>query len=404
MLSKKNIGLMYALVFLQGMVFYSAVATLYRTQAGISLTEMALIESVSFVLALLLEVPWGLLADRIGYRKTMIVCSVLFALSKVVFWQAETFVLFLLERVLLAVVCAGMSGVDASILVASCPEDRQQRVFGLYNALGNAGLLVASVGFTLFFTQDYRAAARWTAVAYALAALLPFFLTEVKAEAREARPALASLGEALRALLKTPALLLLILAGSLFGEVSHYAATFLSQLQYLRCGMGSAAMGAVFTGVTVMSLLSPLSEPLTDRLGKRRTGVLLMTTAAVCCIVLAATRSPAASVAAFLLIEAAVALYNPLHSVIENGFVHTQDRATALSVNDQNRNGVVHPNQLTLSICSILHGFNPFVNAISYSAHLMHKMRQEFRSGSVLPVEREYRGTLGGAGPLHHRE
>ncbi len=339
---------MYALVFLQGMVFYCAVATLYRTQAGISLTEMALIESVSLVLSIALEVPWGLVADRIGYRRTMIVCSLLFALSKVVFWQADGFGMFLLERVLLAVVCAGTSGVDASILVASCPEDKQHRVFGLYNALGSAGLLLSSVLFTLFLAMDYRRSALWTAIVYALAAIFPFFLTEVKAEQGEPRPALASLLSVLRDALRTPGLLLLILAGSLFGEVSHYAATFLSQVQYLRCGMGSAAIGAAFTLVTLMSLLSPLSEPLSRLWGERRTGTLLMFSVSGCCAVLAATVSPIVSILAFLLMEGAIALYNPLHSVLENRFIHTDDRATALSVNALLGNAVAVMVQLGL--------------------------------------------------------
>ncbi len=332
MLQKKNIFLMYALNFLQGLVFYAAVATLYRQQAGISLTEMALIESISFALSLLLEVPWGMLADRIGYRRTMIICSLLFALSKVIFWQAEGAPMFLLERVLLAVVCAGNSGVDAAILVSSCPENQQQRVFGLYDALGNAGLLAASAGFTLFFTADYRAAALATVVSYGIAALLPFFLTEVKPSQRKSTPAFGPLVEALRRLLHCKGLLWLVLAGRLFAEVSHFALAFLSQLQYQLGSMSSTAIGAVYTLMTALSLLSPLSAPLTECLGQRRTGWLLMVSTPLCCALMALTASPAVSIPAFLLMEAAAALYGPLHAAMENARIPSQDRATTLSV------------------------------------------------------------------------
>ena len=70
--NKRNIRLMYAIALLQGMVFYGPIATLYRQAAGVSVFQITLIESISLALALALEVPWGILADRIGYRRSMI--------------------------------------------------------------------------------------------------------------------------------------------------------------------------------------------------------------------------------------------------------------------------------------------------------------------------------------------
>ena len=69
---KKNIYLMYAIGLLQGMVFYGPIATLYRQAQGVTVFQITLIESISLALCIALEVPWGVVADRIGYRKTMI--------------------------------------------------------------------------------------------------------------------------------------------------------------------------------------------------------------------------------------------------------------------------------------------------------------------------------------------
>ena len=130
MRSKKNIIIMLCISLLQGMVFYGSIATLYRENAGIGIFEITIIESVSLVMSLAMELPWGLLADRIGYKTTMVVCSVLFFISKLIFWKADSFGAFLAERLLLAVVVSGLSGVDASVLYLSAGEDRSQRVFG----------------------------------------------------------------------------------------------------------------------------------------------------------------------------------------------------------------------------------------------------------------------------------
>ena len=133
---KRNRILLYAVALLQGMVFYAPVSTLYRAAQGVTVFEITLIESVSLALCLLLEIPWGYLADRIGYRRTMVFCAVLYLLSKIVFWRADGFGLFLLERVMLSVVIAGLSGVDMSILYLSSEEGESQKAFGIYSAMG----------------------------------------------------------------------------------------------------------------------------------------------------------------------------------------------------------------------------------------------------------------------------
>ena len=135
-MQKRNLYLMYAIALLQGMVFYGPVATLYRQAQGVSIFEITLIESISYALCIALEVPWGMVADRIGYKRTMLLCCWLYFASKLVFWQASGFGGFLAERVLLSVVITGMSGVDTSILYLCAGPQQSQHVFGVYNSLG----------------------------------------------------------------------------------------------------------------------------------------------------------------------------------------------------------------------------------------------------------------------------
>ena len=105
---------MYLIAFLQGMVFYGPVATLYRTAAGVTVGQIALIESISYLLMILLEIPWGLVTARIGLKNTPSVSCILYLVSKVIFLQAESFGGFLAERALLAVVLTGFSGCDTA--------------------------------------------------------------------------------------------------------------------------------------------------------------------------------------------------------------------------------------------------------------------------------------------------
>ena len=124
-MKKRNIAVMYLISLFQGMVFYASVSTLYRTARGLSLSQYALIDSITFVFTLALEVPWGVVADRIGYKKTLIIANGLYALSKLVFLKAWGFWGFLLERVFFAAAVSGLSGVDMSVLYLSCDKDEE---------------------------------------------------------------------------------------------------------------------------------------------------------------------------------------------------------------------------------------------------------------------------------------
>ena len=133
-MNRKNIYLMYAIALLQGMVFYGSIATLYRQASGLSVFQITLIESISYILCIVFELPWGIIADKIGYKKTMCFCCVLYFISKLFFWRANGFAGFLLERILISIVIAGLSGVDISILYLSCDKEKSQRCFGIYNS------------------------------------------------------------------------------------------------------------------------------------------------------------------------------------------------------------------------------------------------------------------------------
>ena len=329
----RNIGLMYAMALLQGMVFYGPVATLYRRAAGVSLGQIALMESVSLALAMALELPWGVLADRIGYRRTLVLCSVLYFVSKLIFWQARGFGGFLLERVLLSVVLAGLSGVDTGFLYLSCPPEKAQRVFGVYNNMTTAGLLLASGVYTLWVGENYRLAGLLTAVSYGLAGLLALGLREVPREAREERPAAGAFHEALRGLFRDRRLLPFLVGVALVNEVHQMVTVFLNQPQYVRAGMSGREMGAVYIAVTLCGLLGGFSARLTGRIGAGRALALLFAVPLAGCLVLARTASPVLSVVSIAALRVSFSLLQPLQTQFQNRAVTGPDRAAALSAN-----------------------------------------------------------------------
>lgn len=332
MKAQRNIRIMYAIAFLQGMVFYAPVASLYRQARGMSLGQIALLESVSFIIQLAMELPWGIVADRIGYKKTMVAGCGIFALSKLVFWRADSFWDFFWERFLLSAAIAALSGVDESIIYLSCTDEDSQKVFGRYSAFSTAGLLVSAGTFSLFMADDYALTALATLIAYALAALLALGLREVRPPEKERREPVRAFFRLLKNTLRDRRFLLLIVCWALYGQALSSVCTWLSQNQYLRCGMGSRAMGFVYILVSVISMVSAFSQPVTDKVGRSRAVLVAQALAGLACATLVFTRSAVLSSVCILSLEGSSALINPLMSQVWNRQVTTADRATQLSI------------------------------------------------------------------------
>lgn len=327
----RNIPLLYAVAFLQGMVFYGPVATLYRQAAGVTVFEITLIESLSLALCILCELPWGLLAERIGYKNTLVACNLLYFVSKVIFWRAESFGGFLAERLLLSVVLAGLSGCDVSVLYLSCPAEQSQRVFGWYDALNTAGLLAAAFIYTGFVGQNYRLAGLLTVFSYGLAALLSLGLCEVRSPGQKRAP--AALKNLLRGFAGNRRLASLVLGAALLAQAHQTITVFLNQLQYQRAGLSNTAIGCLYILVTLAGLLGAASHRFTRRLGQKRAAAALFLAAAAACLALALSASPFASAAGILTLRLAYSLFWPLQNTWQNQLVHTQNRAAALSLN-----------------------------------------------------------------------
>lgn len=329
---KRNLFFMYAISFFQGMVFYSSIATLYRQAAGISVFQITVIESISLVLSLVFEIPWGILADRIGYRRTIIVCNILFFISKIIFWKAQNFADFLLERVLLAITVSGLSGVDTSILYLSCSEEDSQRTFGIYEGLGTAGLLSAAAIYMVFVEENYRVAGFLTVISYGIAVILSFGLKEVKAAQKDKRSSFGHAFTVLKETLFNRRLLFLIAGIALLREVNQTITVFFNQLQYTKADMSVRMISGVYILMTLCGLVSVFSAFFTKKLKPGFFGAILFLACSFSCLMLAFTENPVVSVFGILLIRVCFSLLSPLGTELQNKAITTSDRATALSM------------------------------------------------------------------------
>ena len=120
--------------FLQGLVFYGPIATIFRQYRGLNLYQIFLLQFIFTLSMILLEVPWGHFSDKFGYKKTLIVSYFLFFISKIVFYKSYNFYGFLLESIAVSMSISGISGCDSALIYLSVGERESERAFSLYSA------------------------------------------------------------------------------------------------------------------------------------------------------------------------------------------------------------------------------------------------------------------------------
>jgi len=319
---------MFVIVFLQGFVFYGPVATLFRQARGLSMSEIFLIESISWILMIVLEVPWGWFADKFGYKKTLVVANSLFFISKIVFFMSHSFSIFLLERVLLSFVFAGLSGCDEALIYSSIDENDAQKVFGRYSAVGTLGFLIASVlsSFVISVSMDFSAFL--TMFPYGLAVVLTLFLSEVNTENHYKPKFMDSVKQAF----SDKSIIIFVVAIALIVEVFQAVTIFLNQSQYLKSGIDPKYFGFILAGIQLVNLFSVKSDSLTTKLGNSKAIISLVTLILLSCGVLAFTANPIVSIVMVLGISLSMAMIGPIGSDIQNKTIKTADRATILSI------------------------------------------------------------------------
>lgn len=329
---KSNIRLLYAVALLQGLIFYGPIATLYRQVQGLSVFDITLIESMSLIVMILLELPWGYVSDKIGYKKTIIICNILYFISKIIFWKADSFSLFLAERLILSIVISGLSGCDSAFLYMSANENDSKKVFGIYEAMSTTGLICASVIFSVIIRDNYSLAAFLTIISYGIAMVLSLFLNEVKPKTTNRIQFNKQIKMISSAVIQNKSFFMFLFAAALLAESNQTITVFLNQLQYLRSGIEPRYMGYIYILVTISGLLAAYSYRISERIGESAAIKLLFSAACLACIVLALYSNPITSVLGILILRISASLFVPMRMDIENRQINISCRATILSV------------------------------------------------------------------------
>jgi MFS family permease len=115
---------------------------------GISPVAAALACAAGDVALLVLDVPTGIFADRLGARRSLVAGSACQAVGLVLFWQAGSVAAVVGAALAIALGDAFRHGADQALVYRSCAAVGRAGGFGRFFARTQAWALVASVGLT----------------------------------------------------------------------------------------------------------------------------------------------------------------------------------------------------------------------------------------------------------------
>lgn len=147
----RNPRLLCAFHGLQMSLFPVAIITLFWQRAlGMSMHEILLLQGIFGVTVALFEFPSGYLADRLGYRRSLLIGSVLNVAGWSAYAVAGTFAHAVVAEALLGVGLSLISGTDAALMFESLREtgreDEFRRWDGRFRFFGQVSEGVAALG------------------------------------------------------------------------------------------------------------------------------------------------------------------------------------------------------------------------------------------------------------------
>lgn len=333
---------MVALIsFFGQLYFFVPVMTPYLQAKGLSLAQIAGMQTILMVSMLVMEIPTGVLADRMGHRRSYQISLIMAALGEAVTLLADTYPEFLIGQFVAGTGFAFASGSVDALVYESLPKGNRtegmQRAKGMIGAAIQLASLVAySIGGWLtreLTFENMRFTLKLDVVFVGFAAVLAFALRE---------PAAAIVAERMRSLdlLKSgwrnvhrsaPLQRLMLLAIATNAFVPHllifYQEYFLvSSVAPVWLGLGLALGSGVafFTQLHAWRLSGWLGD---------RTAMLVATgVPGVLYLLMALVTHPVIAVVLFIVQWGMVQVAIPLFSGLYNEHIEEGARATSLSL------------------------------------------------------------------------
>ncbi len=186
MVGKRNILILHITTFFSSLYFYHQIVTLYLMDKGLSFFEINSLFGVILVTQTICEIPTGIIADKIGRKKSIIIAFIFQLLGEVEFIFADNYLLFAISTILAGIGFSFYSGCYEAMMYDSLKIDQRahemKKIAGLNTGFKQLAIVTGAL-IGGFFTADlamsnFTFVIILTAISVSIALIVSFFLKE----------------------------------------------------------------------------------------------------------------------------------------------------------------------------------------------------------------------------------
>lgn len=346
---QRSMRLFYAFRLLATSYLYVPIFMLFQEARGLSFFERLALGGIFSAVVILVEIPTGVFADRIGRRRSMLIGALTMVASCLIASRAHSFATFAIAEALGAISIALCSGADSAYLFDFLLEHGRSHEYARRESTASAwhlmGSAVAFAGGGLLAKVDLALPYLVTAGVAAIAAVIAWMLHDDRPIADDRVPArvvLHSWGAQMRGALgevaKNPRLGWMV-AYSAVVFVLLRTTIYLYQPYLEERGLGPVASGGLFAGVyLVAATVAYRTYRLRRRFGDETLLWSLLAVLAVSFLGLAGAGHGPWMLSLLVIQAVANGLYSPLTKPLLNAEISdSRSRAAILSVDSMAR-------------------------------------------------------------------
>lgn len=135
------------ILFFSSLYMYSHIATLYMQERGLNLMQVSSITSIITITIFALEVPTGIVGDKIGRKWSVVIAMFLQAIGEYLYYLSHSYTAFVFIAILAGAGYAFLSGALESLVYDSLPEQgrdtHMKKAWGKIGAAGQFAFVLA---------------------------------------------------------------------------------------------------------------------------------------------------------------------------------------------------------------------------------------------------------------------
>ena len=337
-----NINKVIVIKFCQRFHLYIHAYALLLLARGLTLVQISLIESILIGTIFLMEVPTGVLADRVGRKWSIFASTVLLMCAEFIFIFAQSFAWYVFIAFLAGIGFAFASGAVEALVYDSLPpegrEDAMKRAMGRVNSYSLIAFVVAPIIGGLIIgdaaVENFIPAIALTVVALLVGVLVCLTLREPLNDSSEATTSSMSLlRDGVHLLRHHQRLRRLVMLIVFTTPITSSLITTLGPPYLIDNDAAPFMAGVVLSlGSLLGAFTTRYAYKVEEWLGQGRAIALLILLPGAMYWLLAAVAGPAATVLVMILMLGLSDMKTPLFSAYQNALIESKNRATVLSL------------------------------------------------------------------------